>query len=175
VVGRLWSDTPNFTPVLAAALFGGMVFRWRATAVALPITAMLISDAFIGGYSLGIMLAVYAALTLPVVCRPVLRAKCSAWRIGAASLTFSLIFFIATNAAVWAFGGMYQHTAEGLWTCFVAALPFFKYTLAGDLTWTLVLFGGYAAVRHAMHTLAARPSAAVSRAVAEPVARRIVK
>jgi hypothetical protein len=59
------------------------------------------------------------------------------------SLTSSLVFFVSTNFAVWAFGTTYSHDLTGLLTCYVAALPFFKNTLVGDLFWTCVLFGGH--------------------------------
>jgi hypothetical protein len=38
---------------------------------------------------------------------------------------------------------MYDHTAAGLLQCYAAALPFFRYTLAGDMFFAVVLFGGY--------------------------------
>ena len=57
-------------------------------------------------------------------------------------LSCSLIFFVTTNFAVWAFSGMYSLDMAGLTQCYVAALPFLKYTVAGDLFWAAVLFGG---------------------------------
>jgi hypothetical protein len=36
---------------------------------------------------------------------------------------------------------MYLHTPGGLIQCYVAALPFFRNSLAGDLFWTAALFG----------------------------------
>jgi hypothetical protein len=59
-----------------------------------------------------------------------------------AALSCSLIFFATTNFAVWAFSGMYSLDMAGLTQCYVAALPFLKYTVAGDLFWAAVLFGG---------------------------------
>ena len=43
----------------------------------------------------------------------------------------------------------------GLVACFVAALPFLQYSIAGDLAWSVVLFGGAWLVQ----TLVARRSA----------------
>jgi hypothetical protein len=60
----------------------------------------------------------------------------------AAMLSCSLIFFVSTNFAVWAFSGMYPPTWQGLTQCYVAALPFLDKTVLGDLFWTAVLFGG---------------------------------
>jgi len=58
-----------------------------------------------------------------------------------------LIFFVATNFAVWAFGGLYPHNLEGLAECYIAALPFLRNRIAGDLFWATLLFGGYHLVR----------------------------
>ena len=62
-------------------------------------------------------------------------------------LPCSLIFFAASNFAVWAFSGMYGLTWHGLTECYVAALPFLQTTVAGDMFWTAVLFGGAWAVQ----------------------------
>jgi hypothetical protein len=62
----------------------------------------------------------------------------------AASVTGSLIFFVLTNFAVWAFGTIYSFDWQGLVQCYVAALPFLDKTVIGDLFWNAVLFGGAA-------------------------------
>src|SRR5712664_795556 len=41
-------------------------------------------------------------------------------------------FFIVTNFAVWALGNFYPRTVAGLAACYVAGVPFFWNTLAGD-------------------------------------------
>lgn len=55
----------------------------------------------------------------------------------------SLVFFLVTNFAVWVFSPMYAANAAGLLKCYVAAVPFLRNMLEGDLFWGLVLFGGY--------------------------------
>lgn len=71
-------------------------------------------------------------------------------------LACSLIFFAASNFAVWAFSGMYSADLTGLLQCYAAALPFLKNTIAGDLLWAAALFGGTTLVRR----LTARHAAA---------------
>ena len=65
VVARLAPHAPNFTPVAASALFAGAVLRSRALALAVPVAAMLATDAVLGGYDWRVMGVVYAALALP--------------------------------------------------------------------------------------------------------------
>jgi hypothetical protein len=70
-------------------------------------------------------------------------------------LPCSLLFFVLSNFAVWAFSGMYALDWQGLTACYVAALPFLQNTIAGDMFWTAVLFGGAWAVQ-SLPTLARR-------------------
>ena len=104
---------------------------------------MLIGDAVIGFDDWRVTAVVYAALTLPAVAgilaTPLSRRR--AWWCPR-SLACSLIFFATTNLAVWAFSGMYSLDMAGLIQCYTLALPFLKYTVAGDLFWAAVLFGG---------------------------------
>ena len=55
----------------------------------------------------------------------------------------SALFFLVSNFGTWALSGMYPHTAAGLAACYVAAIPFFQNTLAGDLFYATLLFGGF--------------------------------
>ena len=143
VAGRLMPHPPNFGPIAAIAMFAGFYFRCRSCAVAVPLLAMLIADLFIGFYELPTMVAVYASLAIPVCCRPLLAGRYIALRIGACAAICSLMFFAVTNLAVWRFGGLYEPSPGGLVTCYAAALPFLKYTLAGDVVWCTALFGSY--------------------------------
>ena len=58
--------------------------------------------------------------------------------------TGSVLFFVVTNFGVWLVGDLYPRTLEGLVACYVAGIPFFRNTLAGDLLYAAVLFGGLA-------------------------------
>ena len=55
----------------------------------------------------------------------------------------SLLFFVTTNFAVWAFSPLYAPNLAGLSKCYLAALPFLRNMLEGDLFWGFLLFGGY--------------------------------
>ena len=62
---RLLPHPPNFTPIFAIALFGG-VYLSRKTALSLPLIIMLVSDIFIGTYEPKLMIFVYASFLLCV-------------------------------------------------------------------------------------------------------------
>lgn len=159
VAGRVLPHEANFTPVAAAALFAGYAFSRRSVAAAAPLAGMAISDWIVGGYDWRVTVVVYAALLLPVALGGLLKARLNVFRVAGASLTGALVFFVVTNFAHWAFMGMYPPTLAGLIESYVAAVPFFRNTLAGDLAWTAGLFGAYAAARELGGWMAARRTA----------------
>jgi hypothetical protein len=67
-----------------------------------------------------------------------------------ASLTIagSILFFIVTNFGVWWLADFYPKNLHGLGQCYVAAIPFFRGTLCGDLIGSAILFGGEQLLRH---------------------------
>jgi hypothetical protein len=137
---RLLPHWPNFTPIAAMALFGGAHFASRRAAFALPLAAMLLSD-------------LYAAFAATVGLGLLLRTRRTVWSIGGAALGASVLFFVVTNLAVWAVGGLYPRTAAGLAEGFAAAIPFYAPTVAGDLFYTALLFGGFALAERSLPAL----------------------
>lgn len=147
VVMRLLPHVSNFSPVAAAALFAAMTLHRRSLAIAVPLAAMLVSDALLGGYGWQMMAVVYGALALPAVIGMLARKAPVATVAVGGALASSLTFYLTTNFAVWALSTLYTPDLKGMLECYVAALPFLKYTIAGDLFWSVALFGGAAALR----------------------------
>lgn len=158
---RIWLESwPNVAPVAAIALFCGYLFRSRLAAACVPLAIMTASDLVIGGHDARMMAVVYAMLAAPVLMsgwlRRGLRADRAAWQAAgragltlvSASLTASVLFFLTTNLASWLWFPMYEANWFGLTRCYVQALPFFRATLAGDLFFAVVLFGGYGLACH---------------------------
>lgn len=143
---RLIPHAPNFTPLAAMALFGGFYFSKRIAFV-LPLAAMFISDLFIGFYEPKLMMVVYGSFVLCVALGFWLKSHKNWYTIGAGAVLSSVLFFITTNLAVWAFAPWYAKTLSGMIQCFVLAIPFFKNTLLGDLFYTGVFFGAYELVK----------------------------
>lgn len=141
-IARTLPHIPSVSPVAASALFAGMVLQRYALAPLVPLLAMPLSDLVLGFYDWRVMAVVYAALTVPALIGMAMR-RFRLSRVALPSvLAGSLIFFITTNFAVWAFSGMYSLDLAGLMRCYAMGLPFLKYTVAGDLFWSAVLFGG---------------------------------
>ena len=132
----------NFTPVGAMALFSGAVIKNRRLAFVVPLLALFLGDIFIGFHKL--MPIVYASFLLSVAIGFWLRDRRTARRISAATLLGAVQFFLVTNFAVWAFGLTYPRTSAGLVACYVAGIPFFWNTLAGDAVYAVLFFGTFA-------------------------------
>ena len=134
ILFRLFPHLPNFTPVTAIALFGGLYFSNRKMAYLVPIFIMALSDVFLGFHP--ISLFVYTAFLL-VSFIGTQTNKPSIYTI----LLGSLSFFIVTNFGVWLIG--YPKTWTGLIECYTLALPFFRNSLLGDFFYSGVLIFGF--------------------------------
>lgn len=68
--------------------------------------------------------------------------------IASCTIAGSILFFLVTNFGVWWMFTMYSKTPHGLLECYIAAIPFFRGTLGGDLIGSAILFGGDQLLRH---------------------------
>jgi hypothetical protein len=137
---RLLPHPPNFVPVGAIALVAGAMLRPRWLAYLLPIAAMLLADLALGWHRQ--MPLVYASLAAVVWLGARLGERPGPGAVVGASLAGSTLFFVVTNLGVWAYDGLYPPTAQGLLTCYVAALPFYGNSVLADLCYAGLLFGG---------------------------------
>jgi len=142
VACRLLPHAWNFTPIAGIALFAG-VYLGRNYAIILPVLAMVIGDLFIGFYELQLMLIVYGCYMTIGLIGVLIKKHKSLETVMAGSIIASVIFFLATNWAVWQFSPWYAKSLAGLMQCYALALPFFRNTLLGNLFYTSVLFGAY--------------------------------
>ncbi len=132
----------NFAPVGAMALFSGAVLKDRRLAFFVPLLVLFLGDIFIGFHKL--LPVVYASFLVSVAIGLWLRDRRTVGRISAATLFGAVQFFLVTNFAVWAFGLSYPRNTAGLVACYVAGIPFFWNTLAGDAAYAVLFFGGFA-------------------------------
>lgn len=140
-IARIFSVIPNVTPVAAMALFGASMFPKKWMSFLFPLMIMLLSDFFIGFYSIFLMAFVYSAFVVTALLGLLLKKKISLARVIMFSLLSSISFFVITNFGVWAEGLWYPMTWEGLVQTYVMAIPFFRYELLGTLGYSLLFFG----------------------------------
>ena len=154
---RLLPHPPNFSPIAAMALFSGANLPKRAIAFAAPFGALALSDALLGGIYPG-MNFVYLSFGLTVLIGWAVARRKTPLTIAGAAVASSVLFFVLTNFGMWLFSGFYPLSWQGLAACYVAAIPFFQNTLAGDLLFTALLFGGFAIAERMVPALRPRES-----------------
>lgn len=159
IAARLMPHAPNFTPLGAMALFSGA--NYKRYSFLITLVALLISDylllyvnpfsknpinisAFYSPTALfhSTSIFVYFSFLLNVLIGRWIAKNQSANRILTGSLFASLQFFAITNFGVWA-SGMYSRGFDGLLQSYAMGLPFFKWTILGDLFYTGIFFGTY--------------------------------
>jgi hypothetical protein len=145
VVGRWAQPDWNFTPLMAVTVLGGFYFRSLLPAVLLPVSMLTISNLALDSYnSVAVLISVYAMMIVPVLLGRMARGK-SGWQlagIGAlCGIAPATAFFVVTNFVHWAATSMYDHTWAGLMNCYVAALPFYRTMLVGDVFYLGLLVG----------------------------------
>jgi hypothetical protein len=149
---RLIPHPPNFAPIAAMALFGGAYFSKKWAAFIVPITAMFITDLFLGFHET--MWAVYLSFVLIVVIGMLMLKEKKISNVFFASVISSVSFFVITNFGIWLSTPYYEKTGAGLAMCYTAAIPFFHQTLLGDLFFVAILFGLFEIVKAKIPSLA---------------------
>ena len=142
-ISRVFPHIPNFTPIAAMALAGGVYLNDKRLAFIVPLLALFISDCLLelttGWGFHNTMIYVYAAFALTTMIGIYIRNKARVQNIVAASLLSSVLFFAITNFGVWAASGA-QFGITGLGATYVAGIPFFGPTMVGDLFFNAILF-----------------------------------
>ncbi len=151
---RLIPHAPNFTAIGALALFGGAQFVDKKWALLVPLAALYLSNIALNTllyaeYFPGLSFLqpdpwVFGAVLGIAALGHFFVKKATVPSVFAASLAGSVLFFLVTNFGVWAGSPMYPQNGLGLLLCYEAGLPFFGNTLAGDLVYNALLFGGFA-------------------------------
>lgn len=143
---RLFPHIPNFTPIAAMALFGGVYFTDKRLAFVIPMLAMFLSDTAMelltGQGFHNTMIYVYLGFALTSFIGLRIRNNVSVLSVASGSIISSVLFFVITNFGVWAQSG-FQLGAAGLGTTYVMGIPFFAPTLLGDLFFSGILFGAF--------------------------------
>jgi hypothetical protein len=138
ILSRVIVHTPNFTPVLSLALFGGMYLKGQQ-GLWVPLVLMAISDILIGFHDT--MVYTWGSILVISLLGLWLKDHKNIRNVVLASLSSSLLFFIVTNFG--AFLSLYPHTLSGLQECYIAAIPFYRSTCVSTLAYSVVLFLGY--------------------------------
>ena len=139
--GRLAPHPPNFVPVAAAALFAGFFFKHRVSS---HHSASCYGDQRSGDWWIRLADHERGLRRIGVACRA---AAIHADTFGAPSrgLFACQLYRFLSRLECGRVGVLANvcAAAAGLAACYLAALPFLAYTVAGDLFWSGVFFGAY--------------------------------
>jgi hypothetical protein len=154
VFGRLIPHPANFTPVTNLCLFSGSKLPKY---IALPAMLILlaVSDvllAYMQGHPIfsSWTLFTYTGFAAMVLLSSGLTSNPTFKRLLAYILGFTLGFWLWTNFGVW-LTGYYPQTAMGLLSCYLAALPFLRNALLGNLVWMVIIWGSFAKIKQLQH------------------------
>jgi hypothetical protein len=137
----------NFTGVTGGLIYFGAKRSWREMAG--PLAILMISDYCLTTYVyhyafhwqgyIPTWIWYVAAMALGQI---LLKAKTSWVRVGAGAILGPTAFWLYSDFAVWiGNNGLYPHTMSGLWTCYLAAIPFYRNDLAATSIVLAAAFG----------------------------------
>jgi len=148
---RIIPHMPNFTPLGAMALFGGAYLKNKYHALVIPIASLWLSDLVLNNFIFSFysdftwfypgFLWQYTSFILITIIGYFFLKKVNFKNVFITSISSSLLFFVITNFGVWLSGSIYSLDFQGLITCYVMAIPFYKGTVLGFICYSSLLFG----------------------------------
>ena len=130
ILSRLIPHPPNFTPLIAGAIFLPFLIKDKWLIICLPILCLLISDFFLGFHT--VMIWTYGSFFLIGL----MASQFSSTKLttlNGLSLSSPTLFFLLTNFGVWLGSSIYSQDIQGLVQCYILALPFYASSLSATL------------------------------------------
>jgi hypothetical protein len=147
-LARFIPHPPNFSPMLALAMFAGAKAPQKWLGYFASVLALWLSDMVIGVHYMEIITGLGIVLVAGIgtfaensLAESALTKKVLGW--AASGFVASVIFFVLTNFFVWQTSGIYPQTSDGLVNCFVMALPFFHYQVLSTWIFSVFAFGAW--------------------------------
>jgi hypothetical protein len=128
-------------------LFAGFYFKPRWIAGLVPLAIMPLSNLGLPKYNNGWeMTFALAMLLLPVALGWFLQRKATWLRIFSSAAAPAILFYLVTDLVFLPGQSLYPQTIAGQLDSYVAALPFLRNMLLGNLVYSALFFGVYWAV-----------------------------
>ena len=151
VLIRAIFNIPNFNPLGAVALMGGVLFGKNIRAYVVPMGALLAGDIIMGlssplysEYIFSIsFLMVYLSFALIIGLGMSIANKPSLTKVLGGSLLAAGVFFLVSNAGSWLALEMYPKSFTGLIAAYEAGVPFFRSTLVSQVLFSLGIYVVY--------------------------------
>jgi hypothetical protein len=149
VISRLMPHIPNMTPIISLSLFASMNLS-RRMSLLLLLVILFISDLGLSVLFNYPILGYWTLFTyIGFIAISFVGSKLQySWQsLPVYMFCSSLYFWVWTNFGVWLTSNLYPREWEGLVTCYIAALPFLRNSLIGDMLWGLIIFGIFALIK----------------------------
>ena len=145
---RVFFQIPNFNPLGAVALMGGILFSSKVLRWIVPMGALLLGDLLLGissptymDYVLSIdFFFVYASFAAIILIGTFLSKNATLSKVLGGSLLGAVAFFLISNAGSWISMPEYSKDFAGLITSYEMGLPFFRATLVSQLVFSLGIY-----------------------------------
>lgn len=154
VLIRVFFNIPNFNPLGAVALMGGLFIGKKSWTYLLPLGALFLGDAILALSSPTYaeylfstsFLFVYGAFALIIALGMLLAKNPSLLTVLAGSFGAAILFFLFTNAGSWLAYDMYSKDFAGLLASYEAGIPFFRNTLISQVLFSVIIYVVYSVV-----------------------------
>ncbi|MGI4750475.1 MAG: DUF6580 family putative transport protein [Janthinobacterium lividum] len=143
----------NFTPVGAVSLFGGAYFTDKKKAYLVPLLTLFFSDLLINYlyfhhfvWFYGSAIWVYLSFAAMVYIGSII-PKINVANVVVASICAVAAHWLLTDIDPWLHGTLYSKGINGYFQSLIAAIPFERSLLMGNLVYGFILFGGFELVK----------------------------
>lgn len=144
----------GFSPLIAIALFSGMIAKDKNISFLLPLIALFASDViiqvlfkaglfpFAGFYKY--QMINYTLILLTTLLGWAIKGQ-KLGNIIIGSIAGATMFFLLSNFSVWFFGNhtVYSYNSKGLMACYAAGLPFYARALAATIIFLPLIIVSY--------------------------------
>tara|TARA_B100001013_G_scaffold220472_1_gene134614 strand:+ start:98 stop:595 length:498 start_codon:yes stop_codon:yes gene_type:complete len=137
ILSRLIPHPPNFSPLIAGAVFLPFMFNDKTIVILLPLVCLFFSDLIIGFHN--VMLWTYGAFLI-IGLTVIYFSKLNLKTLIGLSLSGPTFFYLITNFGVWISSTTYTKDIYGILECYFLALPFFVNSIASTLIFSLTFF-----------------------------------
>lgn len=152
VLGRLIPHPPNVTPLTNLCLFAGSNLSRGLALITMFICYSMsnIAIAYFNGHPIFGYWAffTYSGFAFIVLLGSRLSKPYNTKKLVTYVGISTLVFWIWSNFGSWLATPLYDKDFNGLISCYIAALPFLRNALLGNLVWMVVVFGIYSKLQH---------------------------
>ena len=138
-VSRLIPHPPNFTPIIAGAIFMPFMVQ-KSFGIFVPLVIMFVSDLFIGLH--GLMMWTYGSLAL-ITLLSYQHMKKKFISVLKLSFYSPILFYLFTNFGVWLTSTTYSPDLSGLITAYTLGLPFLANSLLATILFSSCFYTIY--------------------------------